>query len=194
MIDPRAIELAKSQGYRPHGNWQHMFCDFEFWKCLAKAVKYAGAPLELAQEFLPLIFAASHPVDLEGYHDEDHHLRIVWDDLVEPAEEEKPFAVVKPDVLYMCRYGANVSEESAERLHTRLRERLGDDIYALWLASLEFYSFNDGVLIATVPVKFLMRWINDHYLDDLVQVCGEEFDNLERVELVQRHPGMRGSP
>jgi hypothetical protein len=104
MIDPRALELAKSQGYRPHGNWQHMFCDFEFWKCLAKAVKYEGEPLELAQEFLPLIFAATHPVDLEGYHDEDHHLRIVWDDLVEPAEEEKPFAVVTPDVLYMCRY------------------------------------------------------------------------------------------
>jgi hypothetical protein len=112
MIDPRALELAKREGYRPHGNWQHMFCDFAFWKCLAKAVKYEGEPLELAQEFLPLIFAATHPVDLEGYHDQDHHLRIVWDDLVEPAEEETPFAVVKPDVLYMCRYGANVSEEA----------------------------------------------------------------------------------
>jgi chromosomal replication initiation ATPase DnaA len=76
--------------------------------------------------------------------------------------------------------------------HVQHSER--DDIYAVWLASLEFYSFNDGVLIATVPVKFLMGWINDHYLDDLLEVCGEEFDNLERVELVQRHPAMRGSP
>jgi hypothetical protein len=30
MIDPRALALAKSEGYRPHGNWQHMFCDEEF--------------------------------------------------------------------------------------------------------------------------------------------------------------------
>src|SRR5262245_30595524 len=115
MIDPRALELAKSQGYRPHGNWQHMFCDYAFWKALAKAVAYEGTALELADEFLPLIFAASDPEDedLETFHDEDHHLQSAWDDLVEPPppkEEKEPFVISKPEGFWWCRHGGNVSK------------------------------------------------------------------------------------
>jgi hypothetical protein len=185
MIDPRAIELAKSQGYRPHGSWQHMFCDFEFWKCLAKAVKYEGEPLELAREFLPLMFAVTHPADLEGYHDEDCNLQSAWDALVEPPGQERP----APQMLGEYE-DDRISERASDKIHGLLKKRLGADIYVSWLAFLQFSSVSNGVLIATVPVKFLASWIKEHYYDDLLQVCAEVFEGVERVEVVLRHPGM----
>src|SRR5262249_4041408 len=142
-----------------------------------------------------------HPEDLKGYWDEDDDLQSAWDDLLEPPTEEaepptkeKPFEVLTPDVFYMCRYAANVSQLTAKKIHAHLRQLFGEDTYASWFASLEFYSFNYGVLIATVPVKFLKNWINEHYGDDLMQVCSEEFEGLERVEVVLRHPGMSRTP
>jgi hypothetical protein len=47
-------------------------------------MSYEGEPRELAQEFLPLIFGATLPEDLDEYQDEDYNLQSGWDDLLEP--------------------------------------------------------------------------------------------------------------
>src|SRR5262249_42186127 len=146
--------------------------------------KYEGEPLELAQEFLPLIFAATHPDDLEAYHDEDHNLQTVWDDFLE-AEEGSPLQkATKGEIVEYT--ATKVPEWKAKRIHGRLLQLLGEDIHAGWFASMEFPSLSGGVLTVSVLVAFVKNWIQDHYADDLLQVCAEEFDGLERVDVVVR--------
>ncbi len=70
-----------------------------------------------------------------------------------------------------------------------LRARLGEEIYSSWFASMEFEDFDGRVVRATVPVKFLKNWIQNHYSDDLLQCCAEEFTGVERVDVALRQPG-----
>ena len=90
--------------------------------------------------------------------------------------------------------GAGKSEVPAggakgEKVRAVLRARLGDEIYKSWFASMEFEAFDGRVVRATVPVKFLKNWIQNHYSDDLLQCCAEEFGGVERVDVALRQPG-----
>jgi chromosomal replication initiator protein len=76
-----------------------------------------------------------------------------------------------------------------EKVRAVLRARLGEDIYKSWFASMEFEAFDGRVVRATVPVKFLKKWIQNHYSDDLLQCCAEEFTGVERVDVALRQPG-----
>ncbi|MEZ5844513.1 MAG: chromosomal replication initiator protein DnaA [Hyphomicrobiaceae bacterium] len=69
-----------------------------------------------------------------------------------------------------------------------LRARLGEDIYTSWFHSLEVGGYADGVVEASVPVKFLRNWIQSHYSDQLLACCQHEFPGAERVELLLRQP------
>jgi chromosomal replication initiator protein len=75
-----------------------------------------------------------------------------------------------------------------ERVRAVLRARLGEEIYKSWFASMEFEAFDGRVVRATVPVKFLKKWIQSHYAEDLLQCCAEEFSGVERVDVVLRQP------
>jgi chromosomal replication initiator protein len=76
-----------------------------------------------------------------------------------------------------------------EKVRAVLRARLGEEIYKSWFASMEFEAFDGRVVRATVPVKFLKKWIQNHYADDLLQCCAEEFTGVERVDVALRQPG-----
>jgi chromosomal replication initiator protein len=69
-----------------------------------------------------------------------------------------------------------------------LRARLGAEIYSSWFLPLEFESFDGRVVRASVPVRFLKRWIEAHYAQDLIACCAEEFVGTEAVEIVLREP------
>jgi chromosomal replication initiator protein len=71
-----------------------------------------------------------------------------------------------------------------------LRARLGEDIFSSWFASMEFEAFDGQVVRTSVPVKFLKKWIQSHYAEDLLQCCAAEFTGVERVEVALREPGM----
>jgi chromosomal replication initiator protein len=77
-----------------------------------------------------------------------------------------------------------------EKVRAVLRARLGEEIYKSWFASMEFEAFDGRVVRATVPVKFLKNWIQNHYSDDLLQCCAEEFSGVERVDVALRQPGL----
>jgi hypothetical protein len=171
MLDPRALELAKREGYRPHGNWQHMFCDYEFWNKLADAINADALghhdPLDLATEFFGAMLTGPD------------HLQSLWSDLfLSPVRVPPKPKSNKP------------SELSTKRIHTRLKERLGEDIYASWFSALEFGSFDGELLIGSVPVKFLKHWIENHYYDDLLECCADEFEGVQRIEIILRYPCM----
>ena len=77
-----------------------------------------------------------------------------------------------------------------EKARAMLRARLGEDVFSSWFASLEFEDFDGQVVRASVPVKFLKKWIQSHYADDLLQCCAAEFTGVERVDVALREPGM----
>lgn len=74
------------------------------------------------------------------------------------------------------------------KARTLLRARLGDEIFGSWFNSLEVESYENGVVRATVPVKFLRNWIQSHYSDALLACCQAEFPGAERVEVALRQP------
>jgi chromosomal replication initiator protein len=77
-----------------------------------------------------------------------------------------------------------------EKARAMLRARLGEDIFSSWFASMEFEDFDGQVVRTSVPVKFLKKWIQSHYADDLLQCCAAEFAGVERVDVALREPGM----
>ncbi|MGE5512437.1 MAG: chromosomal replication initiator protein DnaA [Bacteroidota bacterium] len=114
--------------------------------------------------------------------------------------DRKDFEGGQPEVLEDVREetGAREHEGPKEvsdinarggRVRATLKARLGEDVYSSWFNSLEFQSFDGKVLKVSVPVKFLKTWIQTHYSDALLSCCALEFDGVERVEVIQRHPG-----
>jgi chromosomal replication initiator protein len=75
------------------------------------------------------------------------------------------------------------------KVRTLLRARLGDEIFNSWFNSLEIESYSDGLVKATVPVKFLRNWIQSHYSDALLACCQAEFAGAQRVDVSLRQPG-----
>lgn len=98
-----------------------------------------------------------------------------------PSESIEPSS--KPDA-------ALTGGAKGEKVRAVLRARLGEEIYKSWFASMEFEAFDGRVVRATVPVKFLKNWIQNHYSDDLLQCCAEEFTGVERVDVALRQPGL----
>ncbi|WP_439543686.1 chromosomal replication initiator protein DnaA [Hyphomicrobium sp.] len=75
------------------------------------------------------------------------------------------------------------------KVRATLRARLGEDIYTSWFNALEFDEFDGKTVKVSVPVKFLRKWIQSHYIDELLACCRSEFKTAENVEVVVRQPG-----
>lgn len=78
-----------------------------------------------------------------------------------------------------------------QKVRAVLKARLGDEIYTSWFKTLEFESFDGRMLKASVPVKFVRNWIQEHYADHLLHSAKAEFETAERVEVVWRQPGVQ---
>lgn len=81
------------------------------------------------------------------------------------------------------------TEGKGAKVRATLRARLGDDIYTSWFNALEFDEFDGKTVKVSVPVKFLRKWIQSHYLDELLTCCKSEFKTAEHVEVSVRQPG-----
>ncbi len=80
-------------------------------------------------------------------------------------------------------------EPRGKKVHAALRAKLGDDIYSSWFKTLDFDGFDGKTVTASVPVQFLCKWIQSHYIDDLLACSRIEFKGAERVDVVLRQPG-----
>lgn len=90
--------------------------------------------------------------------------------------------------------GGNAAEgDSADgkgaKVRAMLRARLGEDIYTSWFKALEFDEFDGKTVKVSVPVVFLRKWIQSHYMDELLKCCKAEFKNAQHVEVSVRQPG-----
>jgi chromosomal replication initiator protein len=75
------------------------------------------------------------------------------------------------------------------KVRALLRASLGDDIYSSWFTALEFDEFDGKTVTVSVPVKFLRKWIQSHYIDELLKCCKAEFKTAQHVEVILRQPG-----
>lgn len=80
-------------------------------------------------------------------------------------------------------------EGKGAKVRTMLRAQLGEDIYVSWFKALEFDDFDGKTVKVSVPVVFLRKWIQSHYLDELLKCCKVEFKTAEQVVVSVRQPG-----
>ncbi len=76
-----------------------------------------------------------------------------------------------------------------ERVRSRLRSALGDDVYTSWFARVEPVSMEDGAVSLSVATPFLKNWIQNHYADLLKDCLSAEVDGVETINLSIRQPG-----
>ena len=80
-----------------------------------------------------------------------------------------------------------------ERVRKRLRSQLGEDVFTHWFASLELDNFDGTVVRVSVPVPFLKRWIESHYMDCLTECCAAELKGAEKIVVSRRQPGSKAT-
>jgi hypothetical protein len=67
---------------------------------------------------------------------------------------------------------------------------LGEDIYQSWFASVQFEKLSDGVVYLSVHVRFVQRWVQAHYADELLQVFAKRFTYVRSICLGVRRPSL----
>lgn len=85
--------------------------------------------------------------------------------------------------------GSGASGKRGDKVRAMLRAKLGEEVFTSWFKTIEFDSFDNGVVRASVPVNFLKKWIASHYLDELLACCQAEFKGAQKVEVALREPG-----
>lgn len=83
----------------------------------------------------------------------------------------------------------SVLRELWTKVALRLRAELGDDLYNSWFGRMEPETCCDGVLMASVPTRFLKSWIENHYTAKLLKIASAEFAGLKLVQIKVRVQG-----
>jgi DnaA N-terminal domain/ClpX C4-type zinc finger len=78
--------------------------------------------------------------------------------------------------------------ENDMRLH--LIAELGEDIYQSWFSSIELEELSDGIVYLSAPVKFIQKWIQAHYADELLGVVAKRFMYVRSICVGVRMPGL----
>jgi chromosomal replication initiator protein len=77
--------------------------------------------------------------------------------------------------------------------HAALKEMLGEDKYLSWFYAMRVGDCDGRTLHASVPVKFIKNWIDNHYSAELLTAARTEFFGVQHVELVARAGRLRSS-
>ncbi|HVW93751.1 MAG TPA: chromosomal replication initiator protein DnaA [Devosia sp.] len=82
-------------------------------------------------------------------------------------------------------------EEQFQRVRTRLRASVGEDVFTSWFARLELEEVVDDVVHLSVPTRFLCSWIQSNYLDRILSAVQAEMgEGIGRVHLTVRVNGL----
>ena len=85
------------------------------------------------------------------------------------------------------------NEQTWQRIRTRLRAELGDDIFTSWFQRLDLVRIVDGVAELSVPTRFLKSWLQGHYIDRIEAIFAEEHPTVRRVSITLREAGQRAA-
>ena len=67
-----------------------------------------------------------------------------------------------------------------------LKAELGADVFESWFQGIEFERISGRRLIASVPVKFIKSWIENHYMPALQKCSATVFPGVEKVDVIVR--------
>lgn len=85
-----------------------------------------------------------------------------------------------------------------ERVQTRLRAELGEDVYSSWFSSAMLESHADGQVVLSVATRFLKHWIEHNFGARLLELWSIESQgvnqNVERISLLVRTGVARRAP
>ncbi|MBP0615958.1 chromosomal replication initiator protein DnaA [Jiella sp. KSK16Y-1] len=82
--------------------------------------------------------------------------------------------------------GDGNSAEVIERVKSRLKAQLGQDIYMSWFQRMKLDSLGKGVCQVSVPTAFLRSWIQSHYQELLTEIFAAEVPGNLRVDIAVR--------
>ncbi len=82
---------------------------------------------------------------------------------------------------------ANTPQEIWDRVKTRLRLELGEDVFSSWFARADLDAIDGGTVQISVPTRFLKSWIASHYQDRLIELWRMQDETALRVELRVRN-------
>lgn len=77
-----------------------------------------------------------------------------------------------------------------DKIATRLRAELGEDLYSSWFARMEPVELTGDTLTVSVPTKFLQSWIQSHYLDRVIKICRHELKAVRNLDIRVRTRGV----
>ena len=60
------------------------------------------------------------------------------------------------------------------RVQARLKTVVGEDVYSSWFARLELEEVVGDVAHLSVPTRFLMSWIQSHYVEKILEAFKAE--------------------
>ncbi len=76
--------------------------------------------------------------------------------------------------------------EEWDRIKTRLRAELGEDVFSSWFARVELSSIEADTVHLSVPTRFLKNWLQSRYRDRLLTLFGESFGAVRQIEFTVR--------
>ncbi len=82
-------------------------------------------------------------------------------------------------------------QERWQRIKSRLRTELGDDVFMSWFARMDLEAVDTGTVRLSVPTRFLRSWIQAHYSDRVLNLWREDNPAIIRLELSVRSAALR---
>ncbi|GGA38070.1 chromosomal replication initiator protein DnaA [Pelagibacterium lentulum] len=84
---------------------------------------------------------------------------------------------------------AGSSEQMWQRVRTRLRAAVGEDVFTSWFARLELEEVVGDLAHLSVPTRFLCSWIQSNYLEKILEALSAENEAIGRVHVTVRVNG-----
>lgn len=79
--------------------------------------------------------------------------------------------------------------ESWGRVIDRLRAEYGESTFRSWLKPLNFEECNGGIIIMTVPSRFIREWVMNNYLETILSFWKDENPDITSIEVFLRSGG-----
>ncbi|RYE07294.1 MAG: chromosomal replication initiator protein DnaA [Hyphomicrobiales bacterium] len=79
--------------------------------------------------------------------------------------------------------------ELFQRIRTRLRAAVGEDVFNSWFARLELEEIVDDKAHLSVPTRFLCSWIQSNYAEKILDIFRAEKPGVERLHFTVRVNG-----
>jgi len=85
-------------------------------------------------------------------------------------------------------------QERWERVKSRLRAEVGEEIFQSWFARMDLDRIADATAHLSVPTRFLKSWIQSHYIERLLTCWQSEDSEVQKLDVSVRSAVIRTVP